>query len=186
MIYLRLTESGIQYPYPLGRLPSDFPNTSFPENITEGVAQEFGCFPVKAAEIPDYDPRLQKLEELTPVQQDDGSWAQVITVRDATEEEIADYDLYNKPTPDWAAFKQAVFSNGALNQDLASALLEAPLAVLSLPSSFLLASEDRGYSDFQACWSQLKEKSLISETVQSQVKAAALLCNLPTTFQELL
>ena len=60
------TENGsvVEWPYTLNALRRDFPNVSFPSEITPGLiekAAEHDIFPVTDLEDPAYDPYVEKL-----------------------------------------------------------------------------------------------------------------------------
>lgn len=116
----------ITYPFAKEMLRSNFPNTSFPFPLTDSIAAEFGCLPVFTIERPPHDPRTQRLEEHDPEELEDGTLRQVLTVRDATEEEIAAWDEANKPAPNWPGFYQETTTDESINQALISLILKSP------------------------------------------------------------
>jgi hypothetical protein len=76
------------YPYSIGQLRKDNPQTSFPKNPTDELLASFNVFPVRPTEQPAYDPMTQRVEEGTPALQA-GEWVQVWTVTALTAEEVA-------------------------------------------------------------------------------------------------
>ena len=77
------------YPYSIGQLRKDNPNTSFPKNVSDETLQTFKVFRVFFSTQPEVT-EFQVLEEGTPVfDQEAGRWTQVFVVRDMSEEEIA-------------------------------------------------------------------------------------------------
>jgi len=118
-----------QYPYTVGNLRRDNPNTSFPKRPSDAMLAEWGMQPVTKADRPDVD-HTKNLTEGTPVLNGD-AWTQVWEVTDATAEEIAqrtedqassvrstrdqliaDTDWMalsdNTLTPEWATYRQAL------------------------------------------------------------------------------
>jgi len=77
------------YPYSIGQLRKDNPNTSFPKNVSDETLQTFKVFRVFFSTPPEVT-EFQVLEEGTPVfDEEAGRWTQVFVVRDMSEEEIA-------------------------------------------------------------------------------------------------
>lgn len=76
-----------KYPYSIGELRKDNPNTSFPKNIPANVLAEFNVFPVESVAQPstDYTKNVQE----GPIANDNG-WKQTWVVVDASAEEIAE------------------------------------------------------------------------------------------------
>ena len=77
-----------KYPYTIGNLRKDNPNTSFPKNPSDELLESFGMFRVAKVDRPEYD-HTKNIAEGTPVQVN-GVWTQVWNVTDATAEEIAE------------------------------------------------------------------------------------------------
>lgn len=180
MIYrLKNDDGSIVYPFVKEQLRSTFPNTSFPFPISDETAAEHGCLPVQTIEHPDHDPRTQRLVEGDPEELEDGTLRQVLTVRDATEDEIAAWDASNQPSPDWSGFKAAILTSEELNAALVAAMPSAPTAVLALPSALMAVAEGRSPDDFRACWLQLRRLDLIPQPALDQVATLASDCHLP-------
>lgn len=86
-MYIKLKNGMIEkYPYSLGELVSDNPNTSFPEVITEECAASFEVYPVVLEAYPQVDITKTVIEE-TP-NFINGVWYQDYKVINASEEEI--------------------------------------------------------------------------------------------------
>lgn len=96
-----------KYPYSIGELRRDNPQTSFPAKPTDALLAEYGVFPVARTDIPDVDYK-KAVKEVDPVRQkarnEDGTWkadsldtpeneawewVQTWVVTDRTAEEIA-------------------------------------------------------------------------------------------------
>ncbi len=76
-----------KYPYSIGDLRRDNPQTSFPAKPSDALLAEYGMFPVERTDIPVVD-YTQAVTEADP-QQINGAWVQAWTVTDRTAEEIA-------------------------------------------------------------------------------------------------
>jgi len=77
-----------KYPYTIGNLRKDNPNTSFPKNPSDELLEGLGMFRVAKVDRPEYN-HTKNIAEGTPVQVN-GVWTQVWNVTDATAEEIAE------------------------------------------------------------------------------------------------
>jgi|LakMenEpi03Aug12_release.lakeMendotaPanAssembly.Ray.scaffolds.fasta_scaffold00699_11 hypothetical protein len=123
------------YPYSLSRLRAENPNISFPDSPSEGDLEPFHCFSVALTEPPLLtDSRTQRISESEPAQNSDGKWEQTWTIRDATEQEIAEWDLINNPIPqpDWVAFKLLSQSSPEFKGIITQALVSDPVNALGL------------------------------------------------------
>jgi len=88
-MYILIKDGNIaKYPYSIGQLKKDNPNTSFPATIPDATLAEFGVYPVTPAEYPQVDHTKNVVEETPNLL--NGVWYQDYTVVDATEEEIAE------------------------------------------------------------------------------------------------
>ena len=76
------------YPYTIGNLRRDNPNTSFPKKPSDALLEDFNMFRVAPAARPAYD-HTKNIVEGTPVLTG-GVWTQVWNVTDASAEEIAE------------------------------------------------------------------------------------------------
>jgi hypothetical protein len=77
------------FPYSIGALRRDNPNTSFPRNPSDAVLANWNVFPVVEQSPPEYNPANQNLNQLNPTLID-GQWLQTWQVTDASAEEIAE------------------------------------------------------------------------------------------------
>jgi hypothetical protein len=82
------------FPYSIGDLRRDNPNTSFPRNPSDAVLTDWNLFPVVEQSPPEYNPANQNLNQLNPTLVD-GQWLQTWQVTAASAEEIAER-LQNK------------------------------------------------------------------------------------------
>jgi len=85
MMYLRIKDGVITYPYSVEQLKLDEYNTSFPKELTIQILEEWGVYEVKRTPKPtDY---TKTITEGTP-QLVDGSYVQIWDEVDATQSEI--------------------------------------------------------------------------------------------------
>ena len=77
-----------QYPYTIGMLRRDNPNTSFPKKPSDALLEDFGLFRVAKVESPAYD-HTKNIAEGTPVLTN-SVWTQVWNETNASAEEIAE------------------------------------------------------------------------------------------------
>ena len=85
MMYLRIKDGVITYPYSVEQLKVDEYNTSFPKELTIQILEEWGVYEVKRTPKPtDY---TKTITEGTP-QLADGSYVQIWDEADATQSEI--------------------------------------------------------------------------------------------------
>lgn len=92
----------IAYPATIDALRQQHPNCSFPVEPTADDLAPFNWFFVTPIPAPSCDSRTERTEH-KPTLTDDG-WQQDWTIRPATDEEIAAYDLANAPQPNWMEF----------------------------------------------------------------------------------
>lgn len=84
MSYVKVSNGTVVFPYSLGQLRKENPNTSFPSYLTEDILNEHGVYPVTTVEPPVIDPLTQQYESLLPVIKE-GKWTQVWQVIQAPE-----------------------------------------------------------------------------------------------------
>ena len=67
-MHVKTTNGNVDtYPYNVGQLRRDNPNTSFPKKIPDEVLAEWGVYPVTVEDEPSYTERTQTLaQEATP------------------------------------------------------------------------------------------------------------------------
>lgn len=76
-----------KYPYSIGELRKDNPQTSFPKNPTNELLSEWNVYPVSRTDRPSHHPVTETLKEGKPVNQN-GVWTQVWEVIPASAEQI--------------------------------------------------------------------------------------------------
>lgn len=189
----------LDYPRSLWQLRQENPNVSFPANPTDDDLAAFDHAIVHPTPQPtDVDQRLQRIEEGTPEavstdpENSDGqaeadpviitTWQQRWTVRDATDQEIADYDAANAPAPQWVEFGVAL----ALNPLIADLYAQIPAPVGQALSIGLKSAGDGDSALFLRIWSTIKSTGAISADLPQQIATLAAEHHLPADFiQEL-
>ena len=92
-MYIKATSGNVEtYPYNVGQLRRDNPNTSFPKRIPNEMLTEWGVYPVEPRPQPDYNNRTQRLEQDARPVVEDGKWLLGWSVVDKTAEEVQQYD----------------------------------------------------------------------------------------------
>jgi hypothetical protein len=87
-MFVKTTNDQInQYPYTVGNLRRDNPNTSFPKRVSDEMLADWSVFPVAKADRPNVD-HTQNLTEGQPALVD-GQWQQTWVITDATPEEVS-------------------------------------------------------------------------------------------------
>ena len=87
-MFVKTTNDQIdQYPYTVGNLRRDNPNTSFPKRVSDEMLADWGVYPVAKADMPNVD-HTQNLTEGQPALVD-GQWQQTWVITDATPEEVS-------------------------------------------------------------------------------------------------
>ena len=131
-MFIKTTNDQIdQYPYTVGDLRRENPNTSFPKNVPEATMAEYGMFPVGYEAAPEYDPLTHRLQHSSQPVLNDGKWVLTKTVVELTAAQIADRDTAkgkevrsqrdkliadtdwmalsdNTLTAEWATYRQAL------------------------------------------------------------------------------
>lgn len=89
MLYAKVSNGAIdRYPYSQTDLARENPDTSFPSSLMSPASlAEWNVYPVQYSPTPSFDPRTEKLVELTPINVG-GSWVQQWSVVGLTPEEI--------------------------------------------------------------------------------------------------
>jgi len=76
------------FPYSIGNLRRDNPNTSFPRNPSDELLAEWNVFPVVKQDPPTFDAATQDLNETNPTLSSN-QWLQTWSVTAASSDEIA-------------------------------------------------------------------------------------------------
>lgn len=90
-MFVKITNGEItQYPYSVGLLRRDNPNTSFPKSLSSEMLASYGVYEVKTPPAPDHDPETHFVEYAPVPSFADGSWVYVPSVRPLSSEQIAE------------------------------------------------------------------------------------------------
>jgi len=93
MAYVKITNGTIDtYPYSVGQLRRDNPQTSFPKRIPDEMLAAWGVYPVTFTEAPSIDERIQKIEQDDAPVNVNGAWLVGWTTFSKTAEEVQEYD----------------------------------------------------------------------------------------------
>jgi|SRR6056300_2008765 hypothetical protein len=92
-MYVKITNGAVdQYPYTIGLLRRDNPNTSFPRNISSSTLESWGVYSVVVEDQPSFDIKTQNLtQNSTPTLSGD-TWTLGWTVSSKSADEITDYN----------------------------------------------------------------------------------------------
>ena len=90
-MFVKATNGAIvQYPYSVGLLRRDNPNTSFPKTLSDEVLAEHGVYEVKSPPAPDHDPETHFVEYAPVPTFVGGAWVYAPSVRPLSTEQIAE------------------------------------------------------------------------------------------------
>jgi hypothetical protein len=74
-MYVKITNGSVDtYPYSVGQLRRDNPNTSFPKKVPDEMLSEYGVYPVVYADMPTYDLSTHKVQQAEQPVLVDGTW----------------------------------------------------------------------------------------------------------------
>jgi hypothetical protein len=185
MNLINLTTS--EYPASLYQVRQTNPNVSFPATPTDEDLLPFGYANVTPTSQPtDYDPRTQRIEEVTPEPDADGIYQQQWAIRNATTEEIAAYDEANKPAPDWVAFKLLSQGSPEFKGIITQALVSDPVNALGLQTELNEVIRGADSRPFYAALSSVFNSVQPDPAIIRSFAAAARLMNLPEEFVSML
>ena len=194
---LRLRPDGPQWPYSVAQFRADEPRLSVSNYPHSGELASYAALtpPVRVflvADVapPPIDARTQRLLPVG-VEQVDGTWRQVWSWRDATEQEIEEYDAGNQPPPpppNWIDYREGLRDQRYVGV-VAAALSSTPEAKYgaAIISSALNSFQDRGdYRDYLDCIVWILGGSSLPAVEKTELAAELLAlitrCNLPEAF----
>lgn len=160
MTLLRLRHAAPQYPYSVQELRVDEPQLSISSDPHPGELATYATldppilvFRVVEVAPPPIDPRTQRLR---PVGAElvEGAWRQAWTVRDATEQEVADHDAANQASPNYRGFWDAILTSQVYQAVYSIATQSLPMntALTAFIAAFQDAKEGRAnVSAIQSC-----------------------------------
>jgi hypothetical protein len=92
-MYVKLSSGAVdQFPYTVGDLRRDNPNTSFPKNPTNDMLADWDVYPVTHLAQPDFNEATQKIVRDATPSLNGSSWELGWTVSDKTSQEIEEYN----------------------------------------------------------------------------------------------
>lgn len=92
-MHIKVTNGNqIEYPYSIGKLRRDNPNTSFPKIVSDETLNEWNVYKVNVLDAPSINDRTQRVEQEAQPYQENGQWILGWSVIDKTAEEIQQYD----------------------------------------------------------------------------------------------
>jgi hypothetical protein len=92
-MHVKITNGTVDtYPYNVGQLRRDNPNTSFPKQIPDEMLESYGILPVTFADMPSINDRTQKTEQEVTPSLVDGAWTIGWTTSSKTAEETQAWD----------------------------------------------------------------------------------------------
>ena len=197
MTLLRLRSDGPQWPYSVARFKQDEPSLSISDNPHPGELATYAALdpPIRVFQVadvppPEIDARTQRLLPVG-VEQVGGAWRQVWTWRDATEQEIEEYDATNQPPPpppNWTAYREGLRDPRYVNI-VAAALESTPKAkygAMSIPAALSSFEYQGQHTDYLDCILYILEGSALPVAEKTELAAELLAlmaqCNLPGPF----
>lgn len=92
-MYAKITNGAVdQFPYTVGDLRRDNPNTSFPRRIPDELMRGYGAYPVHPVPAPDITGRTQRLERKAQPHEEGGQWVIGWNVVEKAAADIEQYD----------------------------------------------------------------------------------------------
>ncbi len=92
-MYVKISNGAVeQYPYTLGDLRRDNPNTSFPKRVNAELLTGYGMYPVTRLPVPTYNKRTQFVQDQATPVLNDGVWEVGYDILSNTDEQITEYD----------------------------------------------------------------------------------------------
>ena len=166
-----------RWPYSVAQLRLDEPSRSISVSPRAEELAHYGVFRVVPQEQPEFDPAVEKVQEVAPVEVD-GQWLQQWELVELTPEEQEAYFRANNP-PRWIEFWAAL-------PDEVDELLEAAGTVkkrLEHGLSVGLGQAAQGDSRvFLGSWQQAKSLGLIPPELVAGVQGLAVAFDLPAEF----
>ncbi len=92
-MYVKITSGSVDtFPYSVGQLRRDNPNTSFPRQIASELLEDYGVYSVTVDAQPSYDDRTHTLAQNATPTGSGGTWTLGWTTTAKTAEETQEYD----------------------------------------------------------------------------------------------
>jgi hypothetical protein len=176
------------YPVSFQHVRDANPNVSFPAVPTDADLSPFGYANVRPTARPSTDPRTQRVEGPSAEPDGAGGYRELWTLREATPEEIAEWDAANPPPPDWNRFKNSLRQTPegqlAAGTVLFTLKQNRPIDGEVFATAFLDATNGDD-ANFVAIWTDAKKDGLISAESLQTFLNLAIQTNLPERFVDL-
>jgi len=92
-MHVKITNGAVDtYPYNVGQLRRDNPNTSFPKQIPSEMLESYGVYTVVYTDMPSIDDRTQKIAQEAEPSLASGAWTIGWTTSSKTADETSEYD----------------------------------------------------------------------------------------------
>lgn len=200
---IRLRNNIPEYPYSVQRFRMDEPQLSISRDPHPGELATYATLepPILVYAVAQIAPPIidSRTQRPLPVEAEfvDGAWRQTWPVRDATEQEIADYDAANAPPPDWNGFQAELLQSATfaaarigarqiLDAELPTAdgvrlqrLLRAATALSDIGAVVLAAASQNDAGLFIGAWLILRQANLVSPEVAAGMAQLATAYHLP-------
>jgi hypothetical protein len=167
----------IRWPYSLGQLRIDESSRSFSVAPSTAELAHYGVFRVVPQEQPEFDPAVERVQEVQPIEAD-GQWLQQWEIVELTAEE---QDAYYRAThpPQWIAFWAALPAD--VDALLAAARAASPRLELGLGVGLGKAA-DGDSRVFLAAWQSARALGLVPAELVDGIQALAVAYDLPAEF----
>jgi len=92
-MYVKVANGAVeQFPYTLGNLRRDNPNTSFPKNPSDEMLADWGVYPVSTTDQPNFDVKTQNVSQDDSPTLNGAAWELNWTVSNKTADEVTQYN----------------------------------------------------------------------------------------------
>jgi hypothetical protein len=166
-----------RWPYSVQQLRLDEPSRSISVSPRAEELAHYGVFRVVPQEQPEFDPAVERVQEVAPVEVD-GQWLQQWELVELTEAEQEAYYRANNP-PRWIEFWAALPAD--VDALLAAARAASPRLELGLGVGLGKAA-DGDSRVFIGAWQQAKSLGLIPPELVTGVQGLAVSFDLPAEF----
>jgi hypothetical protein len=166
-----------RWPYSVAQLRLDEPSRSISVSPRAEELAHYGVFRVVPQEQPEFDPAVERVQEVAPVETD-GQWLQQWELIELTPEERETVYRANNP-PRWIEFWAALPAD--VDALLAAARAASPRLELGLGVGLGKAA-DGDSRVFIGAWQQAKSLGLIPPELVAGVQGLAVAFDLPAEF----
>ena len=92
-MYVKITNDAVdQFPYTVGNLRRDNPNTSFPKRPTDELLASWGVYPVTTENEPEYNEKTENIALASVPVLSDGTWVLSWSTAAKSSDEIEEYN----------------------------------------------------------------------------------------------